>query len=76
MTAVAFVVALIVGVVVHKCMDCFFNRKHVGILGLKFEKDPLRSCEEICISLVMHVYLRFIFVFSTFQIQAFKAMKK
>ena len=46
------------------------NRKYVGSLSLKFEKDLLCGCGEICLSLAMHVYLQFFFVFSDiFQIQ-------
>ena len=49
---------------------CLENRKYVGSSSLKFEKDLLCGCGEICLSLALHVYLQFFFVFSDiFQIQ-------
>ena len=49
------------------------NRKYVGSLSLKFEKDLLHGCGEVCLSLAMHVYLQFFFVFSAiFQVQGAK----
>ena len=49
------------------------NRKYAVSLRLKFEKDLLRGCGQICIPLAMHVYLQFFFVFSPiFQVQGAK----
>ena len=49
------------------------NKRYVGSLSLKFEKDLLRGCGEICLSLALHVYLQFFFVFSAiFQVQGAK----
>ena len=46
------------------------NRKYVGSLSIKFEKDLFRGFGEICLSLEMHVYLHFFFVFSAiFQVK-------
>ena len=49
------------------------NRIYVGSLSLKYEKDLLHGCGEVCLSLAMHVYLQFFFVFSPiFQVQCAK----
>ena len=49
------------------------NRKYVGSLSIKFEKDLFRGFGEICLSLEMHVYLHFFFVFSAiFHVQSAK----
>ena len=46
------------------------NRIYVGSLSLKYEKDLLHGCGEVCLSLAMHVYLQFFFVFSAiFQVK-------
>ena len=53
---------------------CLENRKYVGRLYSKFGKDQIRGYGEIGISLTMHVYLQFFFVFSAiFQVQGVKA---
>ena len=56
---------------------CLENRKYVGRLYSKFGKDQIRGYGEIGISLTMHVYLQFFFVFSAiFQVQDAKVCLK
>ena len=42
---------------------CLKNRIYVGRLFSKFGKDLIRGCGEIGISLTLHAYLQFFFVF-------------